>query len=72
MYNGAIERFVRTLKEQCLYLHRLQTLEEARPTMAKFIMRYNRVWLIERLSHRTLAQARAAGIWGIGPTHTKA
>jgi hypothetical protein len=24
------ERFMRTLKEQCLYLHRFQTLEEAR------------------------------------------
>ena len=28
--NGVIERFMRTLKEQCLYLHRFQTLEEAR------------------------------------------
>jgi hypothetical protein len=27
---GVIRRFMRTLKEQCLYLHRFQTLEEAR------------------------------------------
>jgi hypothetical protein len=28
--NGVIERFMRTLKEQCLYLHRSQTLKGAR------------------------------------------
>jgi putative transposase len=28
--NGVIERFIRTLKEQCLYLHRFPTLEGAR------------------------------------------
>jgi hypothetical protein len=27
--NGVIERFMRTLKEQCLYLHQFQTLAEA-------------------------------------------
>ena len=32
--NGVIERFMRTLKEQCLYLHRFQTLEEARRIIA--------------------------------------
>ena len=37
--NGVIERFMRTLKEQCLYLHRFQTLEEARGVIAKFIDR---------------------------------
>jgi transposase InsO family protein len=57
--NGVIERFIRTLKEQCLYLHRFQTLEEARRIIGEFIARYNRHWLIERLGHRTPAQARA-------------
>ena len=55
------ERFMRTLKEQCLYLHRFQTLEEARQVTAEFIDRYNREWLIERLDYRTPAQARAEG-----------
>jgi putative transposase len=59
--NGIIERFMRTLKEQCLYLHRFQTLEEARRVIAEFIERYNREWLIERLDYRTPAQARAEG-----------
>ena len=58
--NGVVERFIRTLKEQCLYLHRFETLEEARVIIAAFITRYNHEWLIERLGHRTPAQARAA------------
>lgn len=59
--NGVIERFMRTLKEQCLYLQRFQTLEEARRVTANFIERYNHEWLIERLDYRTPAQARAEG-----------
>src|SRR5919108_3571004 len=59
--NGVIERFMRTLKEQCLYLHRFQTLEEARRVIAEFIDRYNHEWLIERLEYRTPAQARTEG-----------
>jgi len=57
--NGVMERFIRTLKEQCLYLHQFATLEEARRLIAAFIRRYNHEWLIERLDHRTPAQARA-------------
>jgi putative transposase len=57
--NGVAERFMRTLKEQCLYLHQFRTLEEARGVIAAFITRYNSEWLIERLGHRTPAQARA-------------
>ena len=57
--NGVIERFIRTLKEQCLYLYRFQTLEEARRIIEEFIERYNTEWLIERLGYRTPAQARA-------------
>jgi transposase InsO family protein len=57
--NGVIERFMRTLKEQCLYLYRFKSLEEARRIIGEFIARYNREWLIERLGYRTPAQARA-------------
>ncbi len=57
--NGVAERFLRTLKEQCLYLHQFQTLDEARGVIAEFMTRYNTQWLIERLGHRTPAQARA-------------
>jgi transposase InsO family protein len=57
--NGVAERFMRTLKEQCIYLHQFRTLEDARQVIAEFIARYNAEWLIERLGHRTPAQARA-------------
>ena len=57
--NGVAERFMRTLKEQCIYLHQFRNLEEARRIIIEFIARYNTEWLIERLGHRTPAQARA-------------
>jgi putative transposase len=50
---------MRTLKEQCIYLYQFQSLEEARTIIGAFIARYNTEWLIERLGHRTPAQARA-------------
>ena len=48
--NGVAERFMRTLKEQCVYLHHFESLEQARAIITAFI---------ERLGHRTPAQARA-------------
>jgi putative transposase len=57
--NGVAERFMRTLKEQCIYLHQFASLEEAQRIIGEFIARYNAEWLIERLGHRTPAQARA-------------
>jgi putative transposase len=51
---------MRTLKEQCLYLHRFETLAEAQRIIAEFIARYNTEWLIERLGHQTPSGARAA------------
>jgi transposase InsO family protein len=57
--NGVIERFMRTLKEQCIYLHRFRSLTEAQRIIGEFIPRYNTAWLIERLGHRTPMQARA-------------
>jgi putative transposase len=58
--NGVAERFMRTLKEQCLYLHRFASLAEARTIIGGFIERYNTQWLIDRLGHQTPAAARAA------------
>ena len=60
--NGVAERFMRTLKEQCLYLHQFRTLEEAPAIIAEFIARYNTAWLIVRLGRRTPAQARADAV----------
>ena len=60
--NGVAERFMRTLKEPCIYLHQFASLEEARRLIGEFIARYNAEWLIERLGHRTPAQARAEAL----------
>jgi putative transposase len=60
--NGVIERFMRTLKEQCLYSHRFATLAEARRIIDEFIARYNAEWLIERLGHRPPTALRAAAM----------
>ncbi len=53
-----IERFIRTPKEQCIWLHRFESLEEAGAIIGAFIERYNYEWLIERLDHRTPVVAR--------------
>ena len=56
--NGVAERAFRTIKEQCLYLHRFQTLEEARQVIGEFIARYNEQWLVAKLGYRPPAVAR--------------
>jgi putative transposase len=56
--NGVIERFMRTLKEQCLYLHRFESFVYA-GGIAAFIERHNLEWAIEQRGHWTAAQAPA-------------
>src|SRR5215467_7404094 len=51
-----------TLKEQCLYLHRFQSLAETQRIIGKFITRYNTEWLIERLGHQTPVAARTTAM----------
>jgi putative transposase len=56
--NGLIERFMRTLKEECVYVTRFRSLEHARQVVADFIGRYNREWLLERHGYMTPAEVR--------------
>ena len=56
--NGIIERWMRTLKEECLYLHDFESLEEARAIIGAFIQRYNEQWILERHGYRTPAEVR--------------
>ena len=56
--NGVAERAFRTIKEQCLYLHRFQTLEQARQAIGDFIARYNEQWLVAKLGYQPPAVAR--------------
>src|SRR5205823_14070848 len=60
--NGVVERFMRTLKEQCLYLHSFQSLAEAHRIIGEFIMGYNTEWLIEQLGHQTPLAAPIAAM----------
>ncbi|MDQ3309075.1 MAG: IS3 family transposase [Gemmatimonadota bacterium] len=56
--NGLIERFMRTLKEECIYVHRFRTLEEARFVIGRFIQQYNSEWLLQRHGYKTPAEVR--------------
>ena len=58
--NGVAERFIRTLKEQLLWVRSFDTVEELRQALLEFKERYNRAWLCERHRHQTPAAVRAA------------
>ena len=56
--NGCVERFIRTLKEQLLWVKGFPNIEELRGAPAEFRERHNQRWIVQRLSYLTLAQAR--------------
>jgi transposase InsO family protein len=58
--NGCAERFIRTLKEQLLWIEPFATVEDLRLALVAFKDRYNREWLIERHGHRSPAAVRAS------------
>jgi putative transposase len=58
--NGCAERFIRTLKEQLLWIESFATVEELRLALVAFKQRYNDQWLVERHGHRTPSEVRAA------------
>ncbi len=51
--NGCAERWIKTLKEQCLWARVYRNVDELRRAVAAFVELYNTQWLIERLGHRT-------------------
>jgi putative transposase len=57
--NGVAERFIRTLKENLLWVQRFETIEELRLALIEFADWYNSHWLVARHRHRTPAQVRA-------------
>jgi putative transposase len=58
--NGVAERFIRTLKEQCLWAELYEDVDHLRQAVATFTELYNTEWLIERLGHQTPREAYAA------------
>jgi putative transposase len=64
--NGCSERFIRTLKEQLLWIETFDTLAELQAALDAFRQRYNNGWLVEKHGFKTPAAARAALASGIG------
>ena len=58
--NGCVERFIRTLKENLLWVRRFNSIEELRLALHAFKDSYNRTWIVERHGYQTPAAVRAA------------
>ena len=57
--NGCAERFMRTLKENLLWVRHFQTIEELREALLAFQKTYNSQWLLQRHGYRTPDQVFA-------------
>ena len=60
--NGCAERFIRTLKENLLWLRDFETIEDLRLALLDFRQRYNETWILKRHGYQTPAAIRAAQI----------
>jgi putative transposase len=57
--NGVAERFIRTLKENFLWVHTFDTIEDLRCALRDFAAHHNATWLVARHGYRTPNQVRA-------------
>jgi transposase InsO family protein len=57
--NGCAERFIRTLKENLLWVRTFDTVEQLRLALLDFRKTYNTTWIVERLGYKTPEQVRA-------------
>ena len=57
--NGCAERFIRTLKENLLWVQTFSTVEELRQALLDFRKIYNDTWLIERHGFKPASTIRA-------------
>ena len=56
--NGVAERFIRTLKENLLWVQSFDTIEELRLALLEFKRTYNDQWMLEKYHYRSPAQVR--------------
>jgi transposase InsO family protein len=56
--NGCAERFIRTLKEQLLWVRTFASVAELIAALGEFKRTYNERWVIRRHGHRTPSQVR--------------
>jgi putative transposase len=57
--NGCAERFIRTLKENLLWVRTFETIEDLRLALLDFRESYNTTWIVERHGYKTPEQVRA-------------
>ena len=50
--NGVAERFIRTLKENLLWVRTFKIINELRAELAEFARRYNETWLVARHGYK--------------------
>jgi putative transposase len=56
--NGVAERFIRTLKENLLWVRTFNTIREVLKTLHEFRSTYNGQWLMEKHGYKTPSQVR--------------
>ena len=56
--NGVAERFIRTLKENLLWVRSFETIEELRLALLEFKRTYHEHWMLEKYAYRSPAQVR--------------
>ena len=56
--NGVAERFIRTLKENLLWVRSFDTIEELRLALLEFQRTYNEQWMLAKYDYRSPAQVR--------------
>ena len=56
--NGVAERFIRTLKENLLWVRSFETIEELRLALLEFKRTYNEQWMLEKYDYRSPARVR--------------
>ena len=60
--NGYIERWMKTLKEQCLWARLYENVDDLRQAVVDFTELYNSKWLIQLHGHMTPREAHRAAM----------
>jgi transposase InsO family protein len=58
--NGCVERFIRVLKENLLWVRTFNTVEELRNALLEFKETYNKTWILARHGYKTPHEIRTS------------
>ena len=61
--NAVVERFFRTLKEECVWQHKFNNFEEAEKAVAAWVKRYNTERPHQTLGYRTSGICVCCPLW---------